>query len=261
MKFTPVFIFFVGAQLLCFTEPWASAVSLSVAGDDLALEMREEGMIKSVEVHQPSAPKVEILTPHENETVTWGIQVRYAIAVVDAVDGSSKYGEIAATECLLEIEYLPATAATDVKAIVGKAASTPESPGLSRMKTSTCFGCHADKIKLAGPSFAEIAQRYGNQTGSSGLLGKRIIEGSSGVWGTSEMPSHPEITTEAAEQIATYILEQGAKKNSWIYPGFEGTFRIIDKPAPGAKGVYRLTASYTSKAQRRGQHSVVLKVD
>jgi len=261
MKFIPVFIFFAVAQFLCFTKPWQNAGSQSVSSDALAVEMPEEGMIKSVEVHQPSEPKVEILTPHENESFKWGNQVRYAIAVADAVDGSSKYGEIAATECLLEIEYLPATIATDVKAIAGKAASTPEPPGLGWMKTSTCFGCHADKIKLAGPSFAEIAQRYGNQTGSSGLLGKRIIEGSSGVWGTSEMPSHPEITTEAAEQIAAYILEQGAKKNSWIYPGFEGTFRIIDKPAPGAKGVYRLTASYTSKAQRRGQHSVVLKVE
>ncbi|SHG45263.1 Cytochrome c551/c552 [Chryseolinea serpens] len=261
MKFTSVFIFFAVVQFLCFIEPWANAGSPSVAADTVAPEMPEETIIKSVEVHQPSEPRVEILTPHENESFTWGSQVRYAIAVADAVDGASKYGEITATECLLEIEYLPATIATDVKAIVAKAASRPEPPGLSRMKMSTCFGCHADKITLAGPSFAEIAQRYGNQTGSSRLLGKRIIEGSSGVWGASEMPSHPDITTEAAEQIATYILEQGAKKNSWIYPGFEGTFRIIDKPATDAKGVYRLTASYTSKAQRRGQHSVVFKVE
>ena len=260
MKFTSVFIFFAVTQFLCFIKPWAGADSHSVAAGPLAQEIPAKTMIKSVEMPQPSEPRVEILTPHENELFTWGNQVRYAVTVTDAVDGSSKYGEITATECLLEIEYLPANIATDVKEIIRKAESKPEPPGLSLIKMSTCFGCHADKITLAGPSFAEIAHRYGNQTGSSKLLGKRIIEGSSGVWGTSEMPSHPDITREAADQIATYILEQGAKKYSWIYPGFEGTLRIIDKPATDTKGVYRLTASYTSKAQRRGQHSMVLKV-
>jgi len=259
MKFTSVFIFFAVIQFLYFIKPWTPAGSHSVSAEP-AQEMPANTTLKSIGIPQASEPRVEIQTPHENEQFTWGNQVRYAITVTDEVDGSSKYGEIPATGCLLEIEYLPANVATDEKAIITKAESKPEPPGLSLIKMSTCFGCHADKITLAGPSFAEIAHRYGNQTGSGKLLGKRIIEGSSGIWGTSEMPSHPDITTEAAEQIATYILEQGAKKYSWIYPGFEGTFRIIDKPANDTKGVYRLTASYMSKAQRRGQHSMVLKV-
>ena len=258
MRFASVFIFLVTTQFLCSLYPQAEVHSPSVAVNQGPAELP---FMSGSGMPQPSEPQVEILTPHENERFGWGAQVRYAIAVADAVDGSSKYGEIAANECLLEIEYLPGNMATDAKGIIGKAASTPEPTGLSLIKTSTCFGCHADKVTLAGPSFAEIAHRYGNQTGSSRLLGKRIIEGSSGIWGTSEMPAHPEIALEAAERIAAYILEQGAKKYSWIYPGFEGTFRIIDKPAAASKGVYRLTASYTSKAQRRGQHSVVLEVE
>jgi hypothetical protein len=76
-----------------------------------------------------------------------------------------------------------------------------------------------------------------------------------------EMPSHPELTEMETKQIAEYILAQGAEENRWVQPGLEGVFRIIKKPENSDKGLYILTASYTSSSTLRGQYIVMLDIE
>jgi cytochrome c len=185
--------------------------------------------------------------------------------VSDEVDGDSKYGEININEVLLEIEYLPITKEEElneaaIKEKIKIAGKAPEPAGLSLLKKSTCFGCHADKSKHSGPSFSEIAGRYENSQANIAALAGNISGGSTGVWGSMVMPSHPDLTVLETQQIAEYILTQGARKNSWVLPGLEGTFRITKKPENSVKGFYILTASYTSTSKIRGQHSVILGI-
>lgn len=206
---------------------------------------------------QDDAPKLEIEIAGAPEHLTWNAQVRYTISVSDPKDGTSRYGEIDGRACLMEIEYFPTGEDSHVREV---SKSHKEHKGLSLMKRSTCFGCHADKTKLAGPSFAEIAERYKNNPGAAKELGSHVINGSSGIWGSQMMPSHPDLTLEEAAQITDYILEQGRNKNRWIYPGLEGTFRIIEKPEDREQGIYVLTASYTSTSNIRGEQSVVYKI-
>jgi cytochrome c len=206
---------------------------------------------------QDDAPKLEIEIAGAPDHLSWNTQVRYMISVSDPKDGDSRFGEIDARTCLMEIEYFPAGEVSRVNEAIENA---EEHIGLSLMKRSTCFGCHADKTKLAGPSFAEIAGRYENNSVTLNQLGSHVINGSSGIWGTQMMPSHPDLTLEEAAQIADYILEQGRNKNRWIYPGLEGTFRTMEKPEDGEQGMYVLTASYTSTSNIRGEQRVVFKI-
>jgi hypothetical protein len=74
------------------------------------------------------------------------------------------------------------------------------------------------------------------------------------------MPPHPDFSQEQATQIASYILKQGGDKYHWIYPGLEGAFRTMEKPKDNAEGLYVLTASYTSRSGKRGEHSIVFKI-
>lgn len=206
-------------------------------------------------------PKVKLQVFQNNdESYTWDTDVRYTIDVSDLEDGDSKYGEINGNEVLLEIEFLPTTDDVEIKKIVNKSVKELENKGLSLLKKSTCFGCHADKTVLAGPSFSQMAERYEKNTLTINSLARHIKEGSTGEWGSIEMPSHPDFTVEETEQIAEYVLIQGGKKNNWILPGLEGTFRIIKKPDNLSKGIYKLTASYTSTSSMKGQHSMVLKI-
>jgi cytochrome c len=182
------------------------------------------------------------------------------------MDGDSKYDEIKGNEVLLEIEYLPIIKAGEsndeaLKEKNSESDTNPEHKGLSLLKKSTCFGCHADKAKHSGPSFYEIAARYDNSPANISTLAGHISGGSMGVWGSMEMPSHPELTEMETKQIAEYILAQGAEENRWVQPGLEGVFRIIKKPENSDKGLYILTASYTSSSTLRGQYIVMLDIE
>jgi cytochrome c len=205
---------------------------------------------------QDDIPQVRIIAPDETKTYTWNEQVRYAISVSDKQDGDSKYGEIPSNECSLSITYLPGNKESDIKELIDR----EEDPALLLIKRSTCFGCHAHKAKLSGPSFEAIATRYGNDETTIKNISGKILNGSKGTWGDEQMPAHPDLTEEQRRKIAAYILEMGDKPNYWIYPGLEGSFRTIEKPKTDTQGVYVLTAGYTSRSGKDGRHSVVLKV-
>ena len=219
-----------------------------------------DGVVLSSLKQDKSVPQVKIVMPENSERLTWDTQVRYSISVSDVKDGESKYGEINASEVLLAVEYLPIKKEDYVNQQIKKPQTTAEHKGLTLMKRSTCFGCHADKSRLAGPAFSEIAGKYEKKASVIKNIASHIIAGSSGVWGSLEMPSHPDFTPEQAEQIVNYILEQGGNKYRWINPGLEGAFRTIAKPEKDSEGVYLLTASYTSQSQVTGQHSVIIQI-
>ncbi len=215
-----------------------------------------ENFRSQLENVQAAAPQVKILEPDEKRSYSWEEQVRYSINVSDPKDGESKYGEIPAQECLLTLEYLPGNKDEDIKKIIEKR----EEKGLSLMKKSTCFGCHAHKSRMTGPSFQEIAARYETNESTIKNLSNHILNGSLGVWGDQQMPAHADFTEEQCNQIAKYILEAGDHPYRWVYPGLEGVFRIIDKPPVDRDGICVLTASYTSTSGAEGRHSIVLKI-
>jgi cytochrome c len=206
---------------------------------------------------QDGGPTVAIAVVGAAEHLTWNTQVRYMISVSDPKDGDSRFGEIDARASLMEIEYFPAGDEREGKEAIK---TKEEHKGLSLMARSTCFGCHADKTRLAGPSFAEIAQRYKNNAATVKELGSHILSGSTGIWGNQMMPAHPDLTLEQAAQIAEYILIQGGNKNRWIYSGLEGTFRTVEKTKNSEQGIYVLTASYTSTSNIRGEQSLLFKI-
>jgi cytochrome c len=205
---------------------------------------------------QDDVPQVKIITPDEKKVYSWNEQVKYTIRVSDSKDGDSKYGEIPPNECSLTVTYVPADRGSDIKEIIGQ----KEDPGLLLMKKSTCFGCHAHKTRLAGPGFQEIAMRYENNEGTIKSLSSKILNGSVGTWGDQPMPAHEELTEEQGRQISAFILKIGDDPNLWIYPGLEGTFRIIDKPKADIDGIYVLKASYRSTSGKEGMHSIALRI-
>jgi cytochrome c len=68
-----------------------------------------------------------------------------------------------------------------------------------------CGTCHADKVKMSGPSYAEIATKYNADTTMITTLANRIIKGGKGVWGEIPMTAHPNLSKEDAEALVRYI--------------------------------------------------------
>jgi cytochrome c len=73
-----------------------------------------------------------------------------------------------------------------------------------------CGRCHSHYGKLAGPSYHDIAKKYGGQKDAAANLAKSIKAGSSGKWGRSPMPAQAALSDADALTLATWILA-GAK--------------------------------------------------
>lgn len=69
-----------------------------------------------------------------------------------------------------------------------------------------CLGCHAKATKLVGPSYADIAAKYGAQAGADKELAARIRSGGSGRWGDLAMPPQGQLSEAEALRLAQWIL-------------------------------------------------------
>lgn len=266
MKYPSLFFTIaVGSALITFNLPFKDKAK-SPFEKDLVLRLLSIDPLKFIgnkNISNPSqkdsVPQIELVVHDDKGTYSWGTQIRYTIKVSDKIDGDSKYGEINSNAVLLEIEYYPVTTEKQTRNNTDISEEASQQNGIILMQRSTCFRCHADKARLAGPSFSEIAKKYNKSDIKA--LAQSISEGSSGVWGSSVMPANKNLTDKESEQMAAYILEQGEKRNKWILIGLEGTFRIMKKPENSAKGIYVLTASYTSTSQMRGEESIILRIE
>ncbi|MEO0040057.1 MAG: hypothetical protein RIS38_1005 [Verrucomicrobiota bacterium] len=169
-------------------------------------------------------PTARFLTPQEGDFFTPGKTVDFKVAVQDAEDGSSeaKPAEFAARTMVTSV-FLPAD---------GKAAAND--PGLSLMRQSDCYNCHAAETPLVGPSFVAIADKYRNQAGAEDLLNKKVRLGGSGVWGQVPMLAHPQHTEdEVAIMLRAVLAHEKGKGGPTITRGLEGRLTAPKDNKPG----------------------------
>ncbi|MCB0776160.1 MAG: c-type cytochrome [Chitinophagaceae bacterium] len=79
--------------------------------------------------------------------------------------------------------------------------------GLALVGSNDCLTCHRVDELLTGPSYRDIANKYGSMSDTiiSHLAGK-IIAGGNGVWGDVFMTPHAGLSKEDAEAMVEYIL-------------------------------------------------------
>ena len=73
-------------------------------------------------------------------------------------------------------------------------------------KVKNCVGCHAVESTLVGPAFVDVANRYRGFKDAPQTLSEKILQGSTGEWGSVSMPPQ-NITKEEAIKLAKYILK------------------------------------------------------
>jgi cytochrome c551/c552 len=73
----------------------------------------------------------------------------------------------------------------------------------------TCRACHALDTTKIGPPFRAIAARYRDEADAVDKLVQSMLHGSSGKWGTAQMPPNP-ITHDEATRFAHWILQLAA---------------------------------------------------
>jgi cytochrome c len=70
---------------------------------------------------------------------------------------------------------------------------------------SDCATCHKPDLRVSGPSYAEIADKYAADPTKISMLAGKIIKGGKGVWGETAMTPHPNMSQQDAEATVKYI--------------------------------------------------------
>src|SRR5215216_6093193 len=85
------------------------------------------------------------------------------------------------------------------------AADTAADKGLALAGKSDCFQCHKINETSTGPAYMRVAEKYPKNDAVIDSLSKKIINGGAGNWGTIPMIPHPQISSEDAKAMVTYI--------------------------------------------------------
>jgi len=74
---------------------------------------------------------------------------------------------------------------------------------------SNCSSCHAVDHKIVGPSFQAIAKRY-SPGGAKVVdrLASHVKHGVKGIWGSTPMPAHPNLSMDKIKTVVRWILAQ-----------------------------------------------------
>lgn len=81
---------------------------------------------------------------------------------------------------------------------------------LDLAKKNACMACHAVDKKLVGPSYQDVAKKYGDDKVAVDALAASIKKGGSGKWGPIPMPAQAALSDADAKTLAAWVLG-GAK--------------------------------------------------
>ncbi len=73
----------------------------------------------------------------------------------------------------------------------------------------SCVACHAADHKMIGPSYAEVARKYANDSGTLTKLIDKVRQGGAGVWGVMPMPPHAQMSEQDLKSLVEWALIGG----------------------------------------------------
>ncbi|MBM3847994.1 MAG: carbohydrate-binding protein, partial [Verrucomicrobia bacterium] len=162
-------------------------------------------------------PTIRFLAPQDGDFFTPGQALKYKVTVNDREDGSSEGDE----------DWLGARTMVNATWMGSDGKSVEADPGLSLMKQSDCFNCHATETRIVGPAFLDVANKYRGKEGSIEDTITRVIKGSSRVWGEAPMLPHESLHPDQVRMMVRWIyaLEPG-KGGANLMKGISGSISV-----------------------------------
>lgn len=69
-----------------------------------------------------------------------------------------------------------------------------------------CLGCHNQTIRVVGPAYRDIAEKYKSNPDRDKLIAEQIHKGGSGKWGPVIMPPFPQVNAEETRALTDWIM-------------------------------------------------------
>lgn len=115
---------------------------------------------------------------------------------------------IAPDEIAPILEYLATYYNRDVAPPPPAATAASADPVANLLNAHACNACHQIDKRVVGPSFKEVAAKYGADSGAASRLSAKIKQGGSGVWGAAPMPPNAALSDADLQQLVSWILQQ-----------------------------------------------------
>jgi cytochrome c len=75
-----------------------------------------------------------------------------------------------------------------------------------------CMFCHNAEVKLVGPAFKSVAEKYKDQADAMAVLTNKVKNGGAGVWGRVPMPAHALVPDEQVKSLVGWVLKGAPAK-------------------------------------------------
>ncbi len=173
----------------------------------------------------------------------------YVVSVKDAEDGNTADGSIAPGDVAVTFDYLPAgyDPVEMAQNHAGADMLTEQSIGKNLIETNDCKSCHQYEQTSIGPSYVTVAEKYEATPQNVNMLVKRVINGSTGIWGEHAMSAHPQLSEVDAKRMVDFILTLAEEDVSTELLPLEG---VVSTDIPGEEeepGGFLLRASYSDR--------------
>jgi cytochrome c len=89
---------------------------------------------------------------------------------------------------------------------IGSTAQAQRADGLALAQQQNCMSCHSVNRPFMGPALHDVAAKYAGRDDAASYLKRKILDGSSGVWGEVPMPANTQLTAEQAATLASWVL-------------------------------------------------------
>lgn len=124
------------------------------------------------------------------------------------------------------------------------AGADDEHPGAALVRGSDCLNCHAVERRVVGPPLREVAARFSADAAAFDLALQRVRKGSSGVWGTTPMLPHEQLSEADVRRMLEWI--RTLAREPLAAEMQQGRAGELELRAPNAEaGAWTLVADYT----------------
>jgi cytochrome c len=91
-------------------------------------------------------------------------------------------------------------------AIVSMLAACAAQADAKLAEKNACMACHAVDKKVLGPSYKDVAAKYGKDKDAVAKLAVSIKAGGSGKWGVIPMPAQAALSEADAKTLAAWVM-------------------------------------------------------
>jgi cytochrome c len=218
-----------------FTEPGVYTVELQATDIHGASDVTTSPVIVG-----NARPQVSFKSPVAGDFYSPDQPITYEVIVRDLEDGTSDFDEAESGDLEAIDAMAPNRIYVQSSPVVNANATVADSPGLSLIRQSDCFNCHAAERPLVGPTFVDIANKYRDQADALEKSIERVMKGSTGVWGKVAMLPHGHHSPEQVKQMVEYVYSVKPDPSVTMTRGPSGKITV-----PTNQSAIRLEATYT----------------